>query len=104
MKKINFEPAFRPNSSARLDSFLPQPKSSLGSAFGGFMRGALGSAAGALTGGGSNILLGLDSQYEQLLTLQMEMNALSQRTNLQSNVEKARHDTKMAPIRNIRVN
>jgi hypothetical protein len=61
------------------------------------------SVAGIVGGAGAN-LMGISPEYRDLMTLQMEMNEQSQRVNLMSNLEKTKHDMKMAAIRNIRMN
>jgi hypothetical protein len=44
------------------------------------------------------------NDLQSLLEEQMRVNAMSQSITLQSNIEKSNHDSRMAAIRNVRVN
>lgn len=54
----------------------------------------------SLTGGG---VVDISPQYEALMERQMELNQQMTEISMRSNLEKARHDARMAVIRNMRV-
>ena len=83
--------------SSALVRFAPQPKS-----FGNIdfqaLLATLGSVTGAVTGEG-----GLSSEYQTLLQEQLEVQRQMFLMSLYSNLEKSRHETQMAAVRNVRV-
>lgn len=81
-----------------LSRFIPEPKTRASTSFSsvlGGVGGALGQAAGAVTG--------IDPSYVDLLNKQVEIQTQMQLVNFHSNIEKSKHETLMAPVRNIRV-
>lgn len=77
----------------------PEPESRLGIDFRSILSGVGGIAATAATSGiGGSI----DPKYLSLINKQIEMQEQVQLVSLTSNVEKSRHESKMAAIRNIR--
>lgn len=76
--------------------YLPEPRSS------GFSRtlqsigGSLGGLAGSLAGG-------MDPTYAALISEQIKVQQQMQLVSFQSNIEKSKHETQMAAVRNIRV-
>jgi hypothetical protein len=59
--------------------------------------GLVGLGAGAALGGG-----GIEGQYLVLLQEQMRQQQQMQLVSLHSNIEKSKHETQMAAIRNVR--
>ena len=51
----------------------------------------------------STPLLGINSEYAELINKQMEMQEQMLLVSMVSNIEKTTHETKMAAVRNIRV-
>ena len=82
-----------------LERFMPEPKSTLGLTFQGALKGALG----AVSDIGSGAFAGIDSGYAALLNAQIEAQKQMQLVSMESNIEKSRHETQMAAIRNVRV-
>ncbi len=78
--------------------FAPEPKTGMSRGF----RSALDAAENVVSAGAS-VLLGLDPKYEALLQKQLHVQEQMQLISLRSNIEKSKHDSKMAAIRNIRV-
>lgn len=76
--------------------FIPEPASRVGIDF----RSALSAASSVVSGG---TFPGIDGDYAELLNKQIEMQQQMQLVTMQSNIEKSRHETQMAPVRNIRV-
>ena len=81
-----------------LGRFIPEPRSSAGLNF----RNILSRVGAAVTGGASN-LIGIDPAYRDLLMKQIEIQQQMQLVSMTSNIEKSKHETEMAAIRNIRV-
>ena len=85
-----------------VNRFIPEPKTSLS-----FRKvlGTIGSFAGILGGGlgGQGNFPGLDPGYAELISMQIEVQQQMQLTSLYSNIEKSKHETQMAAVRNIRV-
>lgn len=80
-----------------LGRFIPEPRSSTAVNFRGVLAGAaslLRSGVGAVTG--------VEPIYQDLLDKQIEMQLQMQLVTLESNIEKSRHETQMAAIRNVR--
>lgn len=83
---------------AGLALIAPEPRSRLGDSFGNVLK----AAASSLVESGSGIL-GVGSEYSGLLQMQIEAQRELQLVSMISNVEKSKHETQMAAIRNIRV-
>lgn len=70
--------------------------------------GAIGIGQNLLNGVGSSLLNGTNggavAEFQTLLNKQMEVQAEMQAVSMESNVSRADHETKMTPIRNIRLN
>ena len=79
----------------------PEPRSSLGS-WGQAAGSAIASTATSLTGIGSGLVLG-GGDITSLLNQQIQIQQVMQTVSMVSNVERSRHETEMAPIRNMRV-
>ncbi len=80
--------------------FRPQPKNSSSGIFSklvNFVRGGLNTATDVATSGIVN------PEYQQLIERQMELQQQMMLVSMHSNLEKSKHDTRMAPVRNIRV-
>ena len=85
-------------SSGSLTRFSPEPKSSLPFSFSSILSGVgslLSKAGGAFPGLGSN--------YSDLIQLQMHVQEQMMLMSTYSNIEKSKHETQMAAVRNIRV-
>lgn len=78
---------------------LPEPRNSLQSLGQGLLS-AGAQVAGSLIPGGD--VLGA-SNLETLLQMQIQIQQVMQYFSMQSNIEKSKHETEMAPIRNMRV-
>lgn len=89
----------------KAERYLPQNTVSGVGAFSDVMQGveSLAKTAGSFLTGG--VIGGVSDigGFQQLLNQQMEVQLAMQTTSMQSNVEKSKHETRMAPIRNIRV-
>ncbi len=72
---------------------IPEPKNSNGSTFNNVLSAASGIASS---------VIGIDPQYQQLLQTQMHMQEQMQQVSLVSNIERSRHESKMAAVRNVR--
>lgn len=81
-----------------LGRFIPEPRSRAGQ----FFR-ALVTGAGSALGRGASALTGMQPDYAELINRQIEAQQQMQLVSLESNIEKSRHETQMAAIRNIRV-
>ncbi len=81
-----------------LGKFMPEPETRLGKTFSSVMKGVMGAANGILGG-----VADIDGNYENLLSMQLQMQEQMQRVSLLSNIYKSEHETQMAAIRNIRV-
>lgn len=84
-------------SGGALGRFIPEPKNKAGSGFGGVLKSLSGLASGALGAAG------IPTEYNDLISKQIEIQNQMQMVSLQSNLEKSKHETEMAAIRNIRV-
>lgn len=78
-----------------LARFSPEPRSRSG--FQNAMRG-IGDAFGTMTSIG-----GIDPLYVQLINEQIRVQQQMQLVSFQSNIEKSKHETQMAAVRNLRV-
>ncbi len=79
-----------------LKRLSPEPRSS-------FSLGAVGRTAAGLAAGGAKALTGIDSSYGELLDKQIEMQEQMMLVSLFSNIERTRHETRMAAVRNMRI-
>ena len=79
--------------------FEPEPASSI--SFTKVINGLVNVARGAA--GTATDPLGFKGTLDDLVGQQIEVQKLMLETSLKSNLEKARHDMEMAPVRNIRV-
>ena len=97
MENVNQKSAISPV--VTLERYLPEPKSRLGLDF----KSVLSSVAGVVqTASGAN-LTGIDPGYVDLINKQIETQQQMQLVSMESNIEKSKHETQMAAIRNIRV-
>ena len=94
---------------ANLSRYLPEPATRGTSKYGDTFRIATtaataiaGVAGNALTGGALGGLSGV-GDFQDLISKQVEVQKEMQKTSMTSNIEKSKHETKMAPIRNLRV-
>jgi hypothetical protein len=71
--------------------YLPEP----------FAKGA--DFASSLTEAAFEMTVDISPEYKALIEKQMEVQAEVQQVTFMSNIERANHESKMAPIRNIRV-
>ncbi len=86
---------------AGLARYIPEPQNRLG-----FGLSSIGSVVGGLAstlGGGSAPSGTISPEYRDLLERQIEIQTQMQLVSMESNIEKSRHETQMAAIRNIRV-
>lgn len=81
-----------------LGKFIPEPKSRVGFDFGALVRGA-----GSVIGQATSAVTGMDPIYSDLLQKQIEVQQQMQIVSMESNIEKSKHETQMAAIRNVRV-
>lgn len=79
-----------------LGRFIPEPQSALVAPF----KAVLGTVASSFSGG--SVFPGVQSEYADLLNKQIEMQQQMQLVSMFSNIEKSRHETQMAAVRNIR--
>ncbi|MDZ4786367.1 MAG: hypothetical protein SGJ02_09865 [bacterium] len=78
--------------------FIPEPKSSIASTFGTVMR----SVAGAVSGESGRSVVSLEPSYQSLLEKQIQLQEQMQIVTMESNIEKTKHESKMAAVRNFR--
>lgn len=81
-----------------LARFIPEPRSRLTETFNSFLQGGaslVGKAAGAV--------MDLSPDYKAMLEKQMYVQQQMQVLSMESNVEKSKHETSMAVVRNLRV-
>ena len=88
-KTSSFDPA------SSLARFQPEPRNRLGLDFGSVLSSVVGAASSTLTG--------VDPGYVALLNKQIETQQQMQLVSMESNIEKSKHETQMAAIRNVRV-
>ena len=82
-----------------LEKLLPEPRTSSGISFRSLVNtigGAASAGASALTGGT------IDPLYQTLINKQIEMQQQMQLVSLVSNIEKSKHETQMAAVRNVK--
>lgn len=90
---------FLNNGSSGLVRMPPQPRNTLGVNF----RSILSGVANMMGDGVGTALSGtLDPTYSNLIGQQIAMQQQMQLVSLHSNIEKSRHESKMAAIRNVR--
>ncbi len=82
--------------SAGLSQFLPTPKSRKG-IFSAVMNGVK-----SLVSTGVSAFSGVNPEYADLINKQIEVQTQMQLVSLYSNIEKSKHETQMAAVRNIR--
>ena len=91
--------SFLNNGTSGLVRMPPQPRNRLGVNF----RSILSGVATMMGGGAGAAISGtLDPTYSSLLSQQITMQQQMQLVSLHSNIEKSRHESKMAAIRNVR--
>ena len=90
------------NNGSSMSNYVPTVNGGMSAS--GFVN-AVGSAASDITSGLVSSMDPFSSQLlnYQLIMKQVEMQRDLQVTNMVSNVEKMKHETQMAPVRNIRV-
>lgn len=86
-----------------LARFNPEPKNRLGGKF----RDMMSSIGSALTSVASSAIpgasaIGLGGDYQAMINKQIEVQQQMQIMTFESNIEKSKHETKMAAIRNLR--
>lgn len=93
----------------KLARFAAEPKSGLGITFskvlggvGSLVNKAVNAASSVITGG-SGVGTGLDPQYQTLIETQIQVQEQMMLMSFYSNIEKSKHETKMAAVRNVRV-
>jgi hypothetical protein len=64
---------------------------------------ALWGMAGSTLGAPGAGQMGISPEYQQLLETQIKLNQEMTTISMHTNIEKARHDAKMAIVRNVRV-
>lgn len=84
--------------SGDLARFIPEPRSKM-SSFAATISKVAEGALGAVGGG----LVGIDPKYAELIQLQVRVQEQMQQVSLVSNIEKSKHETQMAAVRNVRV-
>jgi len=82
---------------ASLGRFIPEPRTSPAVSFSSVL-----SRAGSLLGAGLGAATGIESQFQGLIDQQIALQIQMQLVSLHSNIEKSRHETAMAAIRNVR--
>lgn len=99
MKNVNILGAHLKSHSGLLQ-FAPEPKSNVKIDFAGFLRSLAATAGGTITAG----LPGLGSvvDFQELLNKQIELQTQLQAITMQSNIERTRHESSMAALRNFR--
>ena len=93
-----FEPPAVFNFSHSLTRISPEPRSSLSSGFWNVLSGV-----SSLLNGAGSTFTGLNSEYAGLIQLQLETQKQMMLMSAYSNIEKSKHETQMAAVRNIRV-
>ena len=80
-----------------LQRFLPEPKNRLGRAFASVLK----SVGSGFVGGQS--FGAIDPAYQDLINQQIQIQQQMQLVSLHSNIERSKHETQMAALRNLRV-
>ena len=81
-----------------LTRFAPEPQNGLATTFNKVLSG-VSSVAGGVVGG----ITGINPEYMDLINKQIEVQVQMQLVSFHSNIEKSRHETQMAAVRNVRV-
>lgn len=88
--------------SGSLARFAPAPKFRMSGAFQKVM-GAASQVAGGAVGAAAGAVGAVDSQYMEMINKQQALQEQMMLVSMISNTAKTEHDTKMAPVRNLRV-
>lgn len=94
---MNISNVYNSSTAPSLGRYLAQPKNRLGTTFQRVM-----DVAGAVVGKAAS-LTGVDGDYASLLQQQIELQHQMMKVTMISNVERTRHETSMASVRNMRV-
>lgn len=94
---MNISNVYSSNSAPSLGRYLAQPRNRLGTTFQKVM-----DVAGAVVSKTAGIA-GVDGDYASLLQQQIELQHQMMQVTMISNVERTRHETSMASVRNMRV-
>lgn len=86
-----------------LARFIPEPRSRISASFGSVLSGIGRLVGGAASGVARFSGAELPSELTDLINQQMSLQIQMQQVSMISNIEKSKHETRMAPIRNIRV-
>ena len=87
-----------------LGRYMPEPRSRGTNVFRAVLSGANAVLSGISGGSGfSSGALDQNASYQDIINKQIEMQQQMQLVSMESNIEKSRHETAMAPIRNVRV-
>lgn len=78
--------------------FMPEPESRIGSAFRSVLQGV-----GSALNSGAALAGGIEPGYQDLINKQIEVQQQMQLVTFYSNIEKSKHETQMAAVRNLRV-
>ena len=81
-----------------LQRIAPEPKSGVSAVFSSVLDG-VGGAIGGVAGGAMG---GINGEFATMINEQIKWQMQMQRVSMLSNVEKSKHETQMAAIRNIR--
>ena len=82
-----------------LQKYLPEPVSSGVGLFSSMMQ-TIGSVAKSASG---EMPITVSSEFQNLIQMQMEFQQDMQEVSMYSNIERSKHETAMAPIRNMRL-
>lgn len=90
---------FRENSRNRagIGRYIPEPRNSAGPTFRGVMN-----TVGNVMRSASSGFSGIDGDYVEIINQQIEAQQQLQLVSLHSNIEKSKHETRMAAVRNVR--
>ncbi|MDC0357835.1 hypothetical protein OAO01_03395 [Oligoflexia bacterium] len=80
-----------------MNRFYPEPKSGIAKTFSTVLNGV-----GKMLGGSVGAFSEIDPGYRELIEQQMEVQKQMQLVSLYSNIEKSKHETNMAAVRNVR--
>lgn len=69
----------------------------------GLFRDVINAASTAAGGGKSAFEIGVSSEFRELINLQLGAQREMQQTTMISNIERSKHESKMAALRNVRV-
>lgn len=86
------------NAALPLGEFQPEPETTARLDFTGLLKMAGGIANNVAAGE----VPGLDAPYQELLNKQIEVQQQMMLMSMSSNIEKSKHETQMAAVRNIR--